>query len=498
MKKSSNKIDTNSNDNYEVEKQKLLYKLDLHLLPTLSILYLLSYLNGTNITNAKLFGLEHDIHLTSEQYQWCLSIYFLGFVIFQIPSNIVLRRYQPSSWISLIAFPWVLKKNSFTDKSSSYYNHAFTGLAAVGMATVDSFETLLLARFLLGIFQCGFFPGFIYYISLWYQRKEQAIRLGFFWSFSALAGAFGGLFAYAIAQIKLPKLAEWQLIFIIEGIPTIIVAILCWFYLPDSPEQARFLTDKQRQLEIDRLIEDAGASHHDSFSWSQVLSVFTDWKTYIYAMIYICGTTSLQCITLILPTLIYEMGQWTSMETQLMTIPPYFVAFIFILLVSYSSDYFVERSYHLVFTNLLTIYGLLLLMFIDQQHVYILYAGVILVTSGLYSNVSIRVAWINNNFASLTRRAVASAFIISIAAIGGLVAGQIYQAQQKPRYFIGNTIALIFIVLQTILVIILRLMFLYINRQRSQMNTEQINQQIKRYGGNELVGDRHPEFRYTL
>ncbi|CAF0725822.1 unnamed protein product [Rotaria sp. Silwood1] len=366
------------------------------------------------------------------------------------------------------------------------------------MATVDSFETLLLARFLLGIFQCGFFPGFIYYISLWYQRKEQAIRLGFFWSFSALAGAFGGLFAYAIAQIKLPKLAEWQLIFIIEGIPTIIVAILCWFYLPDSPEQARFLTDKQRQLEIDRLIEDAGASHHDSFSWSQVLSVFTDWKTYIYAMIYICGTTSLQCITLILPTLIYEMGQWTSMETQLMTIPPYFVAFIFILLVSYSSDYFVERSYHLVFTNLLTIYGLLLLMFIDQQHVYILYAGVILVTSGLYSNVSIRVAWINNNFASLTRRAVASAFIISIAAIGGLVAGQIYQAQQKPRYFIGNTIALIFIVLQTILVIILRLMFLYINRQRSQMNTEQINQQIKRYGGNELVGDRHPEFRYTL
>ncbi|CAF4967673.1 unnamed protein product, partial [Rotaria sp. Silwood1] len=100
--------------------------------------------------------------------------------------------------------------------------------------------------------------------------------------------------------------------------------------------------------------------------------------------------------------------------------------------------------------------------------------------------------------ASLTRRAVASALIVSFGTLGGVISGQIYRAKQKLRYFIGNTIALIFIVLQTILVIILRLMFLYINRQRSQMNTEQINQQIKRYGGNELVGDRHPEFRYAL
>ncbi|CAF3727410.1 unnamed protein product [Rotaria sp. Silwood1] len=478
METSSPMIEAGSNYNNSQQNHILIRELDLYLLPLISVIYLLAYLDRSNIANAKLGGLEHDTHLTPQEYRWTLSIFFIGYVIFEVPSNIILRRWRPSIWIALIVL--------------------LTGTVAVSMAAVRNFSTLLLCRFLLGSFEAGLFPGIIYYTSLWYRRREQAIRLGFFWSFSALAGAFGGLFAYAIAQIKLPKLAEWQLIFIIEGIPTIIVAILCWFYLPDSPEQARFLTDKQRQLEIDRLIEDAGASHHDSFSWSQVLSVFTDWKTYIYAMIYICGTTSLQCITLILPTLIYEMGQWTSMETQLMTIPPYFVAFIFILLVSYSSDYFVERSYHLVFTNLLTIYGLLLLMFIDQQHVYILYAGVILVTSGLYSNVSIRVAWINNNFASLTRRAVASAFIISIAAIGGLVAGQIYQAQQKPRYFIGNTIALIFIVLQTILVIILRLMFLYINRQRSQMNTEQINQQIKRYGGNELVGDRHPEFRYAL
>ncbi len=98
------------------------------------------------------------------------------------------------------------------------------------------------------------------------------------------------------------------------------------------------MNSKQRQLEIDRLAEDAGASNNRSFSWAQVVSVFTDWKIYAYAIIYICGTVSLQGITLFLPTLIYGMGQWTTIQTQLMTVPPYLAAFITILIVSRSSD----------------------------------------------------------------------------------------------------------------------------------------------------------------
>jgi hypothetical protein len=113
---------------------------------------------------------------------------------------------------------------------------------------------------------------------------------------------------------------------------------VCWFYLPDSPESARFLTDKQRQLEIDRLADDEGASNDHSFSWLQVLSVFTDWKTYAFGTIYICGTVTLQGITLFLPTLIDGMGEWTSVQSQLMTVPPYLLAFVTVLIISRSSD----------------------------------------------------------------------------------------------------------------------------------------------------------------
>ncbi|CAF3548707.1 unnamed protein product [Rotaria sp. Silwood1] len=142
--------------------------------------------------------------------------------------------------------------------------------------------------------------------------------------------------------------------------------------------------------------------------------------------------------------------------------------------------------------------GLLLLMFIEQQRVNILYMSIIFLTAGTYANVSVKVAWFNNNFASLTRRAVASAVIVSFGTIGGAISGQIYQDKQKPRYFLGNTIAFGCVALQTILIIILRFIFIYINRRRQILNDDQKQQQIKRYGGSELIGDRHPEFRYTL
>ncbi|CAF1300901.1 unnamed protein product [Adineta steineri] len=459
-------------------RQTLIRKLDLRLLPILSIIYFLSYLDRSNIANAKIGGIEHDIHLTSVQYQWSLSIFFFGYVLFEVPSNIILRRWRPSRWICLIMLVW--------------------GTIAVCMAAISNFTGLLICRFLLGVFEAGLFPGIIYFMSLWYPRKMQAIRLGFFWSFSALAGAFGGLIAYGIGQIKLSKIAHWQLIFIIEGFPTILMAICCWFFLPDSHEQARFLTVEQRQLGIELLAEDSGASHNHSFSWSQVKSVYTDWKTYAYAIIYITGTTALQGVTLFLPSIIVGLGKWTPVQSQLMTLPPYAIAFIVTLLLSRSSDHFIERSFHLIFTNLLSISGFLILMFVDRNRSSILYFGIILLTSGVYANVSLKIAWFNNNFASLTRRAVASATIVSIGTIGGAVAGQIYQDKQKPQYFLGNTIALSCIVVQTILVFLLRFVFIYENRRRERFTTEQSQRQIQRYGGSDLVGDRHPDFRYTL
>ncbi|CAF0903972.1 unnamed protein product [Rotaria sordida] len=471
-------IDQHDDKEMRKQKQALTRKLDLHILPLLSIIYLNSYMIRSNIANAKLVNLEDDLQLTSDEYQWALSIFFFGYVLFEVPSNIVLRRWQPSRWLSII--------------------HIFLGIAAICMGAVKNAAGLLVCRFFLGIFEAGLFPGIIYFISLWYSKKQQAIRIGLFWSFSALSGAFSGVLAYGISRISSAKLAQWRLIFILEGAPTFILALCCWFLLPNSPEKAKFLNDQERQLEIDRLAKDAGPIKKDKFSWSQVLSVFIDWKTYIYAIIYITGTIATQGITLSLPMIIKNLGEWTPFQAQLLTIPPYMAAFFAILIVSYSSDHFMERSLHCSISNLWSICGFLILMLIDQKRVGVLYVGIIFAAIGTYANVSIKIAWFNNNFASLTRRAIAVAVIVSIGTSGGAIAGQIYQAKQKPRYFIGHTISFCCVVLQTTLIIILRFILMIINHRRKRMNDEQIKQQVEKYGGEEFVGDHHPKFRYTL
>ncbi|CAF0970489.1 unnamed protein product, partial [Didymodactylos carnosus] len=159
---------------------------------------------------------------------------------------------------------------------------------------------------------------------------------------------------------------------------------------------------------------------------------------------------------------------------------------------------FVERSLHLVFINLFSICGFLILMFVDRKQVSVLYFGAILITAGVYANVSVKIAWFNNNFGGLTRRAVACAAIVSFGTIGGAIGGQLYPSSTKPKYFMGNTIALSCICAQTILVILLRVVFMYENHRRKHLNDEQKENECNYYGGLELVGDRHPDFIYTL
>ena len=181
--------------------------------PFFSLISFLTFLDRTNVANAKLFGIEQDINLSPAEYRRyfveslskltvqrrsprCLSIFFLGVVLFGIPSSIFLRRWQPSKWIALITFLW--------------------GTTAISMAAAGNYLTLLLCRFLLGVFESGLFPGFTYYISLWYAGKHQASRVGLLWAFSAIAGASGGLLAYSIDRINLFNLAGWKLLFLVS------------------------------------------------------------------------------------------------------------------------------------------------------------------------------------------------------------------------------------------------------------------------------------------
>ncbi|KAI9020218.1 major facilitator superfamily domain-containing protein [Phycomyces nitens] len=404
--------------------------------------YLTIHVTRANISNAKVGTLEVDLGISLNQYQWALSIFYFGYILFELPSNIILRRWRASYWFAILTCSW--------------------GICATCMGAVENFSGLALTRFLLGVTEA----------------------------------AFNGLLGYGLLQIKDGGLESWKWMFIIEGLPSILISPFVAWYLPDTPATAKFLTSDERQLAVRRIAQDAGPAHDESWSWMQVASVFMDWKTYVFTVIYILGTVPLQGIVLFLPSIISNMGTWSDPVVQLLTIPPYIMAFLGIRFMAHCSGNYFDASTHMIGINIILMVGFLILMFAPVSNVAANYVGACIVTITVYANAAVKAPWFNSNYGGLTRRAAASAIIVSVGTVGGAIGGQIYY--DPPTYFAGNTIAFSCVGAQTIAVIVARILLSRENKRRELLNQEQKDYELLKYGSVHIAGDRHPDFRYDL
>lgn len=179
-----------------INEKALLRKLDLRLLPAVSVLYLLSFLDRSNVANARIEGLTTDLNMTGNQYLTGLTLYFVGYVLFEIPCNIILKRTTPRLWLPTLTIAW--------------------GVVATLMGITQSLSGFFVVRFFLGVTESGLFPGVVYYLSMWYKRRERQYRIALFFSAASLAGAFGGILAWGIAHMDgVAGQAGWRWIFII-------------------------------------------------------------------------------------------------------------------------------------------------------------------------------------------------------------------------------------------------------------------------------------------
>ncbi|SAM04889.1 hypothetical protein [Absidia glauca] len=404
------------------EMRKLLWKLDLRIIPWLGILYLLSFLDRVNIGNAKLAGLQADLHVSDDAYNWALSIFFIGYIIFEIPSNMMLKKIGPNRWIPLVMVTW--------------------GLVSLLMSQVTNTAGLLACRFFLGLTEAGLFPGAIFFLSLYFTRQEQASRVAIFFSCATVAGAFGGVLSYGIMQMNgLRNLTGWQWIFIIEAIPTILLSIATYFILPDLPHRATFINERERAIIIHRLTVDAGPSTETHFSWKQFRAVFTDWKVYMHSLIYICGSTPLYSLSLFLPSIIKGMG-YTELAAQAMSAPPYAIACFFTIIIALHADKKRERGYHIAAPAFVGMIGYMLLVVLKDRGPSVMFVAAIITTTGVFAHIPAMLSWFTNNIGGHTKRGVASAFIISIGNVGGAIGGQVYRSDDAPYYSRGHEICM--------------------------------------------------------
>ncbi|ORX62709.1 MFS general substrate transporter [Hesseltinella vesiculosa] len=455
------------------EMRKLQWKLDLRIVPWLSLLYLCSFLDRVNIGNAKLAGIVQDIGITPNNYNLALSIFFIGYIIFEIPSNLILKHIGPHKWIPIVMICW--------------------GVTMASMAAVSNTSGLLAARFFLGITEAGLFPGSLYFLSLFFTRKEQATRVALFFGSATVAGAFGGVLGYGIMQMNgVRGLAGWQWIFIIEALPTIALSFLTYFVLPDVPRRAKFLTDREREIVLHRLAEDAGPATEEHFSWRQFRYAVMDWKVYMHSLIYICGSTPLYSLSLFMPSIIQGMG-FTDLRAQAMSTPPYVFAFFFTVGIAIHSDRRTERGLHIAVPAFVGMIGYMLLIVLADKGATARYVAACITAIGVFAHIPAMLSWFANTFGGHTKKGVTTAICVMIGNVGGAIGGQVYRADDGPLYRRGNEICCGLMAGVVVFSLIFKYLLERENKRRDNLTPEQ-------YAKEAAVPepcDWHPDFRYV-
>ncbi|KAK7403501.1 hypothetical protein QQX98_010731 [Neonectria punicea] len=398
------------------ETKRLLRKIDWTLLPLLSLLYLLSFLDRSNIGNARLVGLEEDLNMTGRwDYSVAVSVFFPFYVASEIPSNLAMKRFRPSIWIPSIMLVW--------------------GTVMTLMGTVNNYPGLLTSRMALGLAEGGLFPGVTYYITLWYKRHECGTRIAIFFSAATAAGAFGGLLARGIMEMAgVGGLSGWAWIFILEGILTVLVAVFAFFALHDYPDTAKFLTPDERQEVVRRLREDSSVLSND-LRGKFVKDALKDWKIWVQMVITIGVFLPVYSVSIFLPSIIRSMGH-TAELAQLMSVPPYVTACLATVLGGFAADKQRKRGVYVISFCCVALVGFVILISVENNSAK--YFACFLVLLGIFAYVPQGTSWNGNNIGGSTKRGVGLAMQIGFGNLGGAVAGFIYRQEDAPHYRAGH------------------------------------------------------------
>ncbi|KAI1465768.1 MFS transporter [Daldinia caldariorum] len=319
-------------------EKRLVRKLDLYILPIPWLMYFLSSLDRTAIVNGKLDGLAEQLHMEGYQYNNCVSMFYVGYFLVQVPSNMIITRVPPSYFMAGFMTAW--------------------SVTTLCTFLVRDYMSMLIARLILGLVEAPFFPGMIYMLSMFYTKREIAARMSIFFTASIAAGAFSGLISAPIfARMGgVCGLAGWQWLFIIQGSLSTAVAIVGFFFLPDNPLKNRWLTPEERQLAYDRIINDITDKHEGTTSVMKgCKEAMLDYKTWLF-----CLTLNLQISSdgfrSFLPTVVKNLGLDTT-TALVLTCPPYILGALVSIALCWSSGHFDERTWHITVVKAVGIVG---------------------------------------------------------------------------------------------------------------------------------------------
>lgn len=313
----------------------VLARIRRRLLPFTFLLYIVAYLDRINVGFAAL-QMNRDLGLGDAAFGLGAGVFFIGYFLFEIPSNLILERVGARAWIARIMISW--------------------GVVATAMAAVRGAHSFYLLRFVLGLAEAGFFPGIIVYLTYWFPAPQRARVIALFMTASALAGVIGGPVSGALlAADGTLGLAGWQWLYILEGLPSVLLGVIVLFYLDDRPDDARWLSAEEKHWLAQSLAEQGtGQREH------RLVRGLTDPTVWLLALLYFAIVTGLYGVTMWLPQIVKALGTLSNLEVGFVATLPFLAATIAMVKVGASSDLRRERRWHVALPAFAGAAGLIL------------------------------------------------------------------------------------------------------------------------------------------
>jgi sugar phosphate permease len=376
-------------------------------------MYFFNAVDRSNISNAKTDGIDRNLGFVGEEYSLLILLFYIPFGLLDLPLNILTKRFSARRVLPSLMTTW--------------------GVLSLLQCATTNFAGILVLRLLMGAMEAGFFAGVVWYFTIFYRRNELGFRISVFLGSAQLAAAFSGLVAFGVFQIK-SSLYGWQYLFLIEGGLTVIFGVIAFFYLPATPATARFLGSHEKAAARARALRDASSQVDIKFN---INDCFRTWKkpSFIVWLI-ICSTYAVAFATTsnFLPQFVELLGLGV-VRTNLYTVAPNAVGFVCLLAIAWSSDHFRERTFHVTFSLVLSMVGMIILAAIDvERQIRVGYFATFLMAAGAYVPSCLVQSWQNNNNLNETSRAATTGLLVGLGNFMGILSAATFRAEYAPKY----------------------------------------------------------------
>lgn len=389
-------------------------KIAWRIIPLLFLGYIVAFLDRVNVGFAKL-QMAGDLAFSDAVYGFGAGIFFIGYFVFEVPSNLILRKVGARIWIARIMITWGIISAAFMFTGSIAW-----GPVSSGLGLSDQQFTFYLLRFLLGAAEAGFFPGVILYLTYWFPAQRRARMVALFVTAIALSNIIGSPLSGAILQYMdgASGLRGWQWLFLLEGIPSVAMGLVILAFLADNPDKAKWLSDSERELVLARLTEEESTKGAQGQRHG-LIEVFGDIRIWAFSLVYFTGALCLYTTNFWMPTLISEFGVGSSdfLMVGLLSMIPWGVTAVVQVLWAWNSDRTGERRWHTAGGFAMCLAGMAMLALIDGSPALQLAALTLVCAGALCWVVTF---WsIPTSFLSGAAAAAGIAWINSIGNLGG-------------------------------------------------------------------------------